>query len=585
VEEALMNTNTVDFFETVQNSKFSLRRLDLAMQQNLAVDIRKMLNAAIKKCFGNNADFIYWLAQYDERRLFLEDGYCSAYDFLVRGQGFSEGSAWRRIRVARLALQQPQILSSIAEGLWSFTVLAIIAQADLKSDELQKALTQCQRKTKKEAERIIALMKSRPSSDSKKRDAVRIVGSKIREPMIGCEAGTVPNASTSETVGSGDSAIFDNGGCVQDQQWPDDKKASFQEFAVHGFSDGTKGTSAEESHTNGEVCGVFADDIALQAAGQRVGDRQSPVHADAEKRELIYRVSMDLPENVYERLIHAKTLCQADCLAELISKLLEIYASKLPDYKRKTFGLTANSEPVKAKSHAGVAPSKNVSDVAEEGVRHREVRPVGPEDSSTATGGGVGKTLGKIENCLNTATGGGVGKTLGKIENCLNTATGGGVGKTFGKIANCLEGTTGGDGQDLIESPKKLEKFAQSLSSEFGKEVRVRINTRQTAEKSNDNNVVSSVKMENIAVRSRYIPRHVRRLVWEKCGGTCGFISPTTGRRCGSADRLEFEHIRPFAKGGSHTADNLMLLCRAHNQFQAVRHFGNEKMLGFKLAQ
>ena len=37
---------------------------------------------------------------------------------------------------------------------------------------------------------------------------------------------------------------------------------------------------------------------------------------------------------------------------------------------------------------------------------------------------------------------------------------------------------------------------------------------------------------------------------------------------------LEFEHIVPHALGGANSTDNLMLLCRAHNQYRAKVVFG-----------
>ena len=37
---------------------------------------------------------------------------------------------------------------------------------------------------------------------------------------------------------------------------------------------------------------------------------------------------------------------------------------------------------------------------------------------------------------------------------------------------------------------------------------------------------------------------------------------------------LEFHHLSPFAEGGETTAANLALRCRAHNAYEATRHFG-----------
>jgi hypothetical protein len=38
---------------------------------------------------------------------------------------------------------------------------------------------------------------------------------------------------------------------------------------------------------------------------------------------------------------------------------------------------------------------------------------------------------------------------------------------------------------------------------------------------------------------------------------------------------LEFDHIRPHADGGGATVDNVRLLCRRHNQYEAQQFFGS----------
>ena len=49
--------------------------------------------------------------------------------------------------------------------------------------------------------------------------------------------------------------------------------------------------------------------------------------------------------------------------------------------------------------------------------------------------------------------------------------------------------------------------------------------------------------------------------------------------RCDARSLLEFHHVVPFARAGEHTADNIVLLCRAHNALRAERDYGRELML------
>jgi hypothetical protein len=77
------------------------------------------------------------------------------------------------------------------------------------------------------------------------------------------------------------------------------------------------------------------------------------------------------------------------------------------------------------------------------------------------------------------------------------------------------------------------------------------------------------------ASAGRGIPKSVCRLVWERDGGKCAFVS-ADGHRCETTRRLEIDHIQPLALGGATTPDNLRLLCRPHNQFEAERVLGKD---------
>ena len=54
------------------------------------------------------------------------------------------------------------------------------------------------------------------------------------------------------------------------------------------------------------------------------------------------------------------------------------------------------------------------------------------------------------------------------------------------------------------------------------------------------------------------IPEEVRLFVWRRDNGQCV--------RCGSRERLEFDHIIPVIAGGSSTERNVQLLCESCNR-------------------
>ncbi len=58
--------------------------------------------------------------------------------------------------------------------------------------------------------------------------------------------------------------------------------------------------------------------------------------------------------------------------------------------------------------------------------------------------------------------------------------------------------------------------------------------------------------------RRRVIPTAVKLTVWKRDGGKCVV--------CGATDELHFDHIIPYAKGGTSVkAENVQLLCARHN--------------------
>jgi hypothetical protein len=75
--------------------------------------------------------------------------------------------------------------------------------------------------------------------------------------------------------------------------------------------------------------------------------------------------------------------------------------------------------------------------------------------------------------------------------------------------------------------------------------------------------------------RTSHIPRPARRTVLERDGLGCSWTD-AHGVRCGSQAWLELDHRHPAGKGGSADAENLRLLCRAHNQLAAERAYGRE---------
>ncbi len=84
-------------------------------------------------------------------------------------------------------------------------------------------------------------------------------------------------------------------------------------------------------------------------------------------------------------------------------------------------------------------------------------------------------------------------------------------------------------------------------------------------------------KKQKVAEPSRYIPFSVKHEVMMRDGGQCTFVGDS-GRRCEERSALEFDHIQPFALGGTHSVVNLRLRCHSHNLHAAEVVFGRDFM-------
>ena len=72
----------------------------------------------------------------------------------------------------------------------------------------------------------------------------------------------------------------------------------------------------------------------------------------------------------------------------------------------------------------------------------------------------------------------------------------------------------------------------------------------------------------------RHVSAAVRDEVFVRDGFRCSYVSPD-GRRCPATVALQVDHVRPVARGGASTRENLRILCAAHNRLEAERLMGS----------
>ena len=97
---------------------------------------------------GTTAHLIAHVAEFVARRLYLEDGYASMYDYCLAELKMSEDIACRRIRAARVARRFPLILPALAEGRIHLTGISLLAP-HLTEENAEELLASAAHKTKR----------------------------------------------------------------------------------------------------------------------------------------------------------------------------------------------------------------------------------------------------------------------------------------------------------------------------------------------------------------------------------------------------------------------------------------------------
>ena len=92
--------------------------------------------------------------------------------------------------------------------------------------------------------------------------------------------------------------------------------------------------------------------------------------------------------------------------------------------------------------------------------------------------------------------------------------------------------------------------------------------TNTDKEKTNGSKI-KTIKTTSVK-NSRYIPTSVKLTIKNRAENCCEYISPLNHSRCIEKRNLEFDHIQPFAKGGTNSIKNIRLLCKTHNQRMSI---------------
>jgi hypothetical protein len=408
-------------------------------------------------------NLVVYLAELDERKLYLGEGCASLFSYCVRVLKLSEHAAYARIQAARVVRKFPVAIDKLVAGSVNLTTLQLLSPY-LTQSNCADLLTAVTHKSKRETEELLAALQPRREVAA----AIRRVAAREATPAAApapSPASLIPddgNASTEATVGA-------NGG--------------------DGFGRGHMHGDEPSAHSGAGATGRGGD------AGPRQGSKphgpmSTPMAGDR------YRIHITVSAATHAKLLEAQELLRHQipngdpgCV---IDRALTLLVAQL---KKARFG-------------AGARPARNAS-----------------ASSVHSTSGGSAS---------------GVHSTSGasaKSARSTSRASASSARSTSGDSASGPSSTSGGGVASGARDARR-----RSGAGRNGR-------------------------------RSRYIPVAVRRAVWARDGGRCGFTSPD-GRRCNERNFLQFDHAIPHGDHGVATIENIQLRCRAHNLYAADLYFG-----------
>jgi len=127
------------------------------------------------------------------------------------------------------------------------------------------------------------------------------------------------------------------------------------------------------------------------------------------------------------------------------------------------------------------------------------------------------------------------------------------------------------------ETKSLLDELAQLSGSNETKTLKEalkeKISELKTKQYTQSNKVTAKPPTHGI----RYISTKVKAQVRIRGKNQCEYIDGGQ-KRCGQYKKLHIDHIKPFAMGGDNSPANLRLLCARHNQREAIKVFGVDKI-------
>jgi len=131
------------------------------------------------------AEFLAYLAELDERQLFLDHGFSSLFEYCLQALGLCESTAGRHIAAARVCRNHPQVFALVASGALHASALSLLRK-HLTPDNAGELFELCTKQSARKVEELLAARFPRPDV----RDLVRRlpVQAGAATPDVGCRS-------------------------------------------------------------------------------------------------------------------------------------------------------------------------------------------------------------------------------------------------------------------------------------------------------------------------------------------------------------------------------------------------------------
>ncbi|HET7544460.1 MAG TPA: HNH endonuclease [Polyangiaceae bacterium] len=126
------------------------------------------LAGVVKRRNQVTAEFLAYLAELDDRRLYLELGFPSLFEYCVRALRLCESTAGRHIAAARVCRAHPEVFAWVASGELHASALSLLKK-HLTTENAAELFECCRRQSARQVEKLLAARFPRPDV----RDLVR----------------------------------------------------------------------------------------------------------------------------------------------------------------------------------------------------------------------------------------------------------------------------------------------------------------------------------------------------------------------------------------------------------------------------